>query len=933
MTSDDIRELLLEHGNEIVLLVDLATQEIRAANGAAARHLGYTRDELIGRPITDIECALTDIFYWEDVRQGAVPEIHNADTSYLRADGELLSASKTVIRPAAHPGALVVCAIPTGKLHRTENELADTGARLRATLEATADGILLLDRGGAIVNMNRQFARIWQIPDEPLLACDDNAVFDFLASCMRDPQAYRRRLEEIRPDSDEETYDLLTLDDGRYLERKSRPAKLGKLIIGRVFSFTDISENKARESRLKLAASVFSHAHEGIVITDAEGNIVDVNTTFSRITGYTREEAVGQNPRFLKSGRQSEDFYRAMWSELVARGHWEGEVWNRHKNGRLYAERLSITAVQDVIDASLHYVALISDITELKEHQQRLERMAHYDALTGVPNRVLLADRLNLAIAQARRHKRGLALVYLDIDGFKEVNDIHGHETGDQLLITLAHRLRDALREGDTLARLGGDEFVAVLTDLGGRDECELILTRLLNAAATPIDVRQNTFQLSASLGVTLFPQDGGDADTLLRHADQAMYQAKQAGKNRYHLFDPEKDRQTRTHHQSLDRIAQAIAQDEFELYFQPKVNMRTGGIVGAEALLRWRHPERGMVLPGDFLPLIEDSEHMARLDDWVLNAALAQMAAWHARGLDIAVGVNISAHYLQQADFLPNLEQRLAAFPTVRPDCLELEVVETAALEGITRISSLIEGCQALGVHFSLDDFGTGYSSLTYLRRLPANVLKIDQSFVRDMLWDSGDLAIVEGIIGLAAAFRRTVIAEGVETAEHGELLLRLGCDLAQGYGIARPMPAGELPAWIATWRPPAAWSSAHNMAARREELPLTYAEVDHRNWFKSLENFLSATQGPPPETGACRFGEWYLGVEGQRYAHLAEFAAVGTLHRAAHETTEEIVALVRAGNAKAAQLRLAELRTRHEALIDRLHALSAAIAVDSRR
>ena len=227
MTSDDIRELLLEHGNEIVLLVDLATQEIRAANGAAARHLGYTRDELIGRPITDIECALTDIFYWEDVRQGAVPEIHNADTSYLRADGELLSASKTVIRPAAHPGALVVCAIPTGKLHRTENELADTGARLRATLEATADGILLLDRGGAIVNMNRQFARIWQIPDEPLLACDDNAVFDFLASCMRDPQAYRQRLEEIRPDSDEETYDLLTLDDGRYLERKSRPARQG----------------------------------------------------------------------------------------------------------------------------------------------------------------------------------------------------------------------------------------------------------------------------------------------------------------------------------------------------------------------------------------------------------------------------------------------------------------------------------------------------------------------------------------------------------------------------------------------------------------------------------------------------------------------------------------------------------------------------------
>ena len=935
MTSGDIRELLLEYGNEIVFLVDLATQEIRAANGAATRHLGYARDELIGRPITDIECALTDIFYWEEVRQGVAPDVYNAEASYLRADGELLNVSKTIVRPATHPDSLAVCAVPNGRQRHTENELADTGARLRAALEATADGILLLDRSGSIVNMNHQLAQIWQIPDEPLLACDDAAVFEFLASRMRDPDAYKQRLAEIRPDGDEETYDLLTLGDGRFLERKSRPAKLGKLIIGRVFSFTDISENKARESRLKLAASVFSHAHEGIVITDAAGNIVDVNTTFSRITGYTREEVIGQNPRFLKSGRQSDDFYRAMWNELTVRGHWEGEVWNRHKNGRLYAERLSITAVQDVIDASLHYVALISDITELKEHQQRLEHMAHYDALTGVPNRVLLGDRLNLAIAQARRHRRGLALVYLDIDGFKEVNDIHGHETGDQLLITLAHRLRDVLREGDTLARLGGDEFVAVLTDLGNRAECELILTRLLAAAATPIEVRQNTFQLSASLGVTLFPQDGGDADTLLRHADQAMYQAKQAGRNRYHLFDPEKDRQTRTHHRSLDRIAQAIAQDEFELYFQPKVNMRKGAVVGAEALLRWRHPDRSLVPPGDFLPLIEGGELMVRLGDWVLNAALAQMAAWHDQGLDIAVGVNISAYHLQQADFLPNLEKRLAAYPAVRPDCLELEVVETAALEGITRISSLIEGCQALGVRFSLDDFGTGYSSLTYLRRLPANVLKIDQSFVRDMLWDSGDLAIVEGIIGLAAAFRRAVIAEGVETAEHGELLLRLGCDLAQGYGIARPMPAGELPAWIATWRPPSAWSGAHNMAARREELPLTYAEVDHRNWLKSLESFLSATKRPPPETeaGACRFGEWHLGDEGRRYEHLPEFEAVGALHGATHEIAREIVAFAQAGNTRMAQSRLEDLRTRHDALISSLHALSAAIANNNRR
>jgi diguanylate cyclase (GGDEF)-like protein/PAS domain S-box-containing protein len=813
MTSNDASELLLGYGNEILLLVDVVTQDIHAANAAAVRYLGYAQEDLIGRPITDIVCALTDNFYWEDVRHGTLADVHNVETQYRRADGELLDVTKTIIHPASRPDWLVVCAIPTGKLHHTENELANTVARLHATLEATADGILLLDKDGSIVNMNHQFSWIWRISNELLQGGDHHAVFEFMASRTDDPDAYRRRLAEIQPNSDEKTDDLLTLGDGRFLERKSQPAKMGKTIIGRVFSFTDVSEYKAKESRLALAASVFSHAHEGIMITDATGNIVEVNATFCRITGYEREEIIGQNPRFLKSGRQSEDFYREMWSKLATYGHWKGEIWNRRKNGKLYAERLSITAIPDASGASLRYMAILSDITELKEYQRRIEHLAHYDALTGVPNRVLLADRLNLAIVQARRYPRSLILAYLDIDRFKDVNDKYGHETGDQLLITIAHRLRDALREGDTLARLGGDEFVAVITDLDRQAEYKPILDRLLGAAAIPIEIQQNTFQLSASLGVTLFPQDDSNADTLLRHAAQAMYLAKQAGKNRYHLFDPDKELKTLTHHKRLERIAQAIEQNEFELYYQPKVNMRTGVVVGAEALIRWRHPERGLVPPGDFLPLIEGNELMVRLGDWVLDAALRQMTAWYGQGLDIAVSVNIAACHLQQADFLLNLEKKMAAHPTIRHNCLEIEILETAALEGIGRISSLIEGCQAFGVRFSLDDFGTGYSSLTYLRRLPANVLKIDQSFVREMLSDSGDMAIIEGIIGLAAAFGRTVIAEGVETPEHGERLLRLGCELAQGYGIARPMPASELPAWITTWQPPLMWSSVYDV------------------------------------------------------------------------------------------------------------------------
>jgi diguanylate cyclase (GGDEF)-like protein/PAS domain S-box-containing protein len=811
--TDKTRELLLEYGNDILFVVDAATLEIRAANGTAARLLGYARDDLVGRPVTDV-VLLADHFCRQDVRRRAAPVVHDIETQFLRADGKRLDIARTVVHPAPHLGLLVVCATPAGKPRRAGNDPANTAARLLAALEVTADGLLVLDQGGKIANMNRRFRDIWRIPEELSPGSGHDALVEFMASRARDPDAYKRRLSEIRPDGGE-TFDLLSLGDGRFLERKSRPAMRGKTVIGRVFSFSDISEHKARESRLALAASVFSHAHEGIMITDGARNIIDVNATFCRITGYAREEIIGQNPRILKSGRQSDDFYRAMWDGLAACGHWEGELWNRHKNGDLYAERLSITAVRDAIDASLHYIAIFTDITELKGYQRRLERMAHYDALTDVPNRVLLADRLNIAIAQARRYSRSLALVYLDIDGFKEINDWYGHETGNQLLITVAQRLRDTLREGDTLARLSGDEFAAVISDLDGQAQYEPILARLLDAVAAPIKVHEDTFRISASLGVTLFPRDDSNADTLLRHAAQSMYQAKQAGKNCYRLFDPEKERQTLTHNKSLNQIAQALVQNQFVPYFQPKVNMRTGAVVGAEVLLRWQHPERGLVPPGEFLPLIKGSDLVARLGDWVLDAALTQMTAWSGRGLDIAVSVNISARHLQQADFLPNLEQKLAAHPAVESGRLELEILETEALEEIARIFSLMEDCQALGVRFSLDDFGTGYSSLAYLRRLPANVLKIDQSFVRNMLSNSGDLAIVEAIIGLAAAFDRTVIAEGVETTEHGELLLRLGCDLAQGYCIARPMPAGELPAWLTTWHPPPAWSGGRGGVA----------------------------------------------------------------------------------------------------------------------
>ncbi len=570
----------------------------------------------------------------------------------------------------------------------------------------------------------------------------------------------------------------------------------------------DISEQQLAEERLQLAASVFSHAREGITITDAHGTIVDVNDAFARITGYSREEALGQNPRFLNSGRQDAAFFAGMWGALVEQGHWSGEIWNRRKNGEVFAELLTISAVRDMQGNTQQYVALFSDITATKAHQRQLEHIAHFDALTNLPNRILLADRLQQAMVQTQRRGQQLAVAYLDLDGFKKVNDKHGHDVGDQLLINLATAMKDTLREGDTLARMGGDEFVAVLIDLDGIESCGPMLTRLLEAAAAPVQLGNVVLQGSASVGVTFYPQANDmEADQLLRQADQAMYQAKVAGKNRYHVFDAAKDSSLRLHHESLERIRVALEQREFVLHYQPKVNMHSGQVIGAEALIRWQHPEKGLLAPNAFLPVIEDHPLAVDVGEWVIDAALTQIERWRAVGVDLPVSVNIGARQLQQDDFLHRLKTILAKHPQVDPKYLELEVLETSALGNMEQVSQVIEDCAKIGVQFALDDFGTGYSSLTYLKRLRVALLKIDQSFVRDMLDDPDDLAILQGVIGLATAFKRQVIAEGVETVEHGTALLQLGCELAQGYGIARPMSPEQMPAWATTWQPDAAW------------------------------------------------------------------------------------------------------------------------------
>jgi len=672
-----------------------------------------------------------------------------------------------------------------------------------------------------------------------------------------------------------------------------------------------------------LAKLLFGYAREGVLVTDGEGVVVDCNDAFTQVMGHAREEILGRHARTLISGLHGTELFAAIWRELTEKDHWRGEAWSRSKDGRLFPVTLIMTAVRDPEGARQHFLGLVSDLSGQEDQRRHLDYIAHYDPLTGLPNRILLVDRLQRAMEQVACRGTRLTVAYLDLDGFKAINDTYGHEAGDRLLVALARRMPSALRACDTIARLGGDEFVAVLLDLDDSIG-EVVLERLRMAASDPVLLGDVVLQVSVSIGVTHYPQAREvDADQLLRQSDQAMYQAKLAGRNSDQLFDPEQAFNLMDRHQCLARIRTALERREFVLYYQPKANMHTGEIFGAEALIRWQHPERGLLLPNAFLPPIEGHAVAVELGEWVIETALTQLEEWHAVGLHISVSVNLGAYQLQRPDFMDCLRTLLAAHPRVHPSFLELEIVESSALQDIELVAQVIDACREIGVQFALDDFGTGYSSLTYLKRLPAASLKIDQTFVRDMLDDPDDLSILEGVLGLAKAFERHAIAEGVETVEHGRLLLQLGCELAQGYGIAVPMPGADLLRWVSAWRPPVVWSTESRVA--REDLPVIFAQVEHRAWLRKLEDVvLYGRMLPPPmHVRHCRFGRWLYGEGRVRYGDRPSFERVEIQHRQIHEYANEILDLKWQGREDQAIARLNTLYEARDSLSEALLSL----------
>lgn len=677
----------------------------------------------------------------------------------------------------------------------------------------------------------------------------------------------------------------------------------------------DITESKLTSQRCEM---VIASAMDGVLFVARDARILRCNQVMAKLTGYEMDELPGLSIMTLETLESAEDISQHM-THVIQRGTHRFESRWRRKDGKTIDVELTAT----YLSLGEEFCAFVRDITFIKEHEREIERIAHYDSLTGIPNRSLLSDRMLLAMAQSRRHKTLLAVCYLDLDDFKPINDACGHDVGDQVLIEVAQRLEGCLRGGDTVARIGGDEFVLLLQGFASFKECSETVARILKSICQPMAFGVNELSISASLGVTLYPDDDTSPDTLLRHADQAMYLAKRSGRNRFHLYDLEEDMLAQSRANEIGRIEQALLNHEFMLYYQPQVDLQSGRVIGAEALIRWQHPERGLLLPAEFLPIIDNHPLEIALGDWVIATALEQIEIWSTSGMDLLVSINVTAQQLHQADFTRKLALELAHHPSVRPEQLKLEVLETSTMKDLEAASSVIRACRDIRVSFSLDDFGTGYSSLTYLRRLPVETLKIDQSFVRGMLESSDDLAIINGILGMAKAFNLSVIAEGVETVEHGNMLIRLGCCIAQGYGIARPMPAGALLEWINEWLPEPSWSAEARQISTLQ-LSALYAEVEHRNWLRSAEKALLAnTEAALATDHQCRFARWLDNDARTGLGRQADFERLYDAHHRIHTLAEKLMADKNQGLLSDTMSAIAQLRDLSDTLLKELYHL----------
>ncbi len=723
-----------------------------------------------------------------------------AALAYIRAKvDELLALLGTLpLRPEELDDATLLELDPIGivagsfrqvlqHLNETNRDLANTRSELRAILDGIKAAVIVVDAEQKVVDCNR-LALEWffagALPDSIL-----GHALPRLCGCGSDP------IRRNRPDGSQE---FEFSEAGRHYQvviSHLRPsASAGELS---VYLFFDVTRLREVEARLRLFAQVFEHSGEGILITDRNNRIVEVNAAFSRITGYDVSELVGQNPRLMRSGMHDAGFYQNLWRSLDAHGHWKGEIFNRTREGSVIPLLQSISLLRDEQGQVSHHIAIATDISHIKETQSRLDFLAHHDALTGLPNRLLFNDRLEQAIVRAKRDASMFALLFIDLDRFKTINDSLGHHVGDLVLIEVAQRLVTLVRQADTVARLGGDEFVVLLEDVNAHPDVFRLADKIVQRLRQPYFIETHELHLGCSIGITLFPEDGLDAVAMLKNADASMYRAKEAGRDGYFRYRPELSDHVEAKLSLEGALRTAIRQEAFRLHYQPIVDIEQGRIVASEALIRWPGGPAGAG-PDRFIPLAEETRLILPLGEWVLREALQQFLSWRQEGLAIDyVSVNLSAVQLSQHRIV-----ELIAF--MLEDCgvdgnqLQIELTENVLMQDMDRCMLLLNQLRELGVRVAIDDFGTGYSSLAYLKALPIDKLKIDRSFVRDLPGDPNDAVIASAIIGLAHSLGLACIAEGVETAEQETFLRSLGCAYLQGYRYARPLPAAEFAALV---------------------------------------------------------------------------------------------------------------------------------------
>lgn len=693
---------------------------------------------------------------------------------------------------------LVMVAAVAGRTQESMRRLRENEYRMRNILETTQEGFLRIDRDMRVIEVNAAYCDMFGRPRASLIGRPASEFFLPESVAVFAAQMPRR---EAGLSSSYEI--VLARPDGTTRHCNFNGTPIYDADGERQGSFalvTDITDRIAHEAYVRRAVAVFENTAEGVVTTDDQGLIQSVNPAFERITGFTAAEAVGNRPAILKSGHHPDAYYQQMWAEINQSGQWQGEIWNRRKNGEIFPEWLTISVVRDAQGRVQNYIGVFSDISDIKRSAAELERLAHYDPLTDLANRLLFGAQLRHALGRAARRGDLLAVMEIDLDGFKNVNDTLGHPAGDRLLQIVAGRLREVLRSEDIVARLGGDEFAIVMESIDSADGAAVVADKVIAAIAEPLDLDGQSARVTSSIGIALFPADGTDATTLLKAADTAMYVGKREGRNTYRFYDAHMSAVVRQRHELEQGLRLAIERNELELWYQPQIDLARRCVVGAEALIRWRHPERGLMRPDEFLQVASDTGLIVPLGEWVLRTACRQVQQWQSAGIVLDhVAVNVDGQQVVRSDFVATVQAVLdeTGLPAER---LELEITESFLLENAENGMGMVACFSGMGVQTAIDDFGTGYSSLAYLKYLHVDSLKIDKSFIDDLPLDSAGAAIVQSIARLGRGLALQLIAEGVETADQLAYVRQVGCDLVQGYYFSRPLPVDEFEAWLAT-------------------------------------------------------------------------------------------------------------------------------------